>query len=78
MIKYENLATGNGTCNSRLPVLIARRPFVMSQNRENAGLPAVQSQTDLNVFSQIRVIGGKSSGQLFITSSSSHIFNKTD
>ena len=38
----------------------------------------VRTQTDQIVFLRVRVIVEKGLGHLFITSSSSHFFNKTD
>ena len=40
-------------------------------------MPMVQSQTDLNIFAN-KGNQGKRFGHLFITSSSSHFFSKTD
>ena len=52
--------------------------FTHSATLRPIRLPMVRSQTDKNVFLQIKGIVEKDLGHLFITSSSSHFFNKTN
>ena len=77
--KSETLASATGTCAyTSATSTDLQYAFCEVTKLQNAGLAMVRSRTDKNVFSQIRGIVEKGSGQLFITSSSSHFFNETD
>ena len=77
--KSENLASATGTCTYTTATSTdLQYAFCEVTKLQNAGLPMVRSRTDKNVFSRIRGTVEKGSGQLFITSSSSHFFNETN
>ena len=75
--KSENLAIVPGTCKPRLQVLIYSTPFVMSQNCKKQGC---QWYVVKRIKTYFRIVenAGRGLGHLFIISSSSHFFNKTN
>ena len=80
IIKSENLAIVTETCRPRLPVLIYSTPFVMSQNCKKQGCRWYGVKRIKTYFREEGKFGivEEGLGHLFITSTSSYFFNKTD
>ena len=77
MAESENLATATGTFRLRLPVLMYNTLFVMSQNCKMQGCQWYGVKRIKSIFPKKGNVG-KGFEHHFITSSSSHVFNKTD